>query len=1127
MQSSAIRIRVAVVMLLAIAVPCTSGFGWQDPPELKASGARPWTFDEAERQLVLYPRDIFLQYVTLKLAQREGLSVAHLPMLQERTRRQESFDRNAEVDLFSLFSGSLAVQESLQLDAMVPNSPFQRSGSASLPNGETGDVEVTSLAGPTVKSHPWKEMLGEKTPAVSGLVMYVPADQYYIGFQSVSRMLDVIDGGDLFAKHLYTQSDSGAFVRDTEERLRTQLAIDTNPLARPFYDLVVKEIAITGSDPFVAEGSDVTLLFQFEQPAVFQAQMEQYLKKAQQSGADVKRTELKVLDIPVTHVASPDRRVHVYSAYPVDGLHVRSNSMVALERTLRLITGKPDGIESLGATDEFRYIRTLIPPDVKEEDGLIYLSDPFIRRLMGAELKLTELRRLRCNNVLRMIGYSAALFAAENGRWPKSLNELEEAKCLPDGFGMNSFACPCGGQHGLSKDGQHGTCSHHGHADSLTPCCEIPEDKVTRGEASAYEDFVVAYEQYWQTFFDPIAIRVRATPDSYRLETIVLPLINNSLYQSMAMALQGETFDLSGSDSSDAIMSLSFAVAKERLLEMSGWELPPNPPAATDHPAVDRTLELKFNQSRNQLKQMVLAFHNYHDVYNQFPGHVPAGNVHPGLSWRVQILPFVEEDQLYNQFHLDEPWDSEHNRTLIDRMPAIYRSPGAKLKAGMTTYVGVTGKDSVFPKEKKVSFRDITDGTSNTAMLIDANSENAVIWTKPDELPAQPEKIVAALQSHFPLATPVALTDGSIRAVDKTISEETASRLFNIHDGEVLDQSYDIYVPGPAEQMNQDPLGIGQLSGDRLTQRDLYDLLTKGIGNSVGFHICDSDPTFDLQLTQLLARMFNNPGRLEDEEIWIGFGVASITAPVYANVAVTDAAIVDDFLSKLSEGLAISARERMEIGFFALQKDFYEIPMTEFPVRSFVLSVGPIRWRFFFARVEDQLIVASKLQTIQKLADEKKTSRSRTEATGTREKAHAQMTIHREHWNAILPSMRLSWDEGARKACLDNLGPLSNAARVLAAHEGNPDADTIHEQAWSLYGGKHFCPCGGHYELDEHGQMTCTVHRHAGHPLQPGPNSTNAASQKMLNSFREIQIRLSFLEDGLHAVLEIDRKASQ
>jgi len=240
-------------------------------------------------------------------------------------------------------------------------------------------------------------------------------------------------------------------------------------------------------------------------------------------------------------------------------------------------------------------------------------------------------------------------------------------------------------------------------------------------------------------------------------------------------------------------------------------------------------------------------------------------------------------------------------------------------------------------------------------------------------------------------------------------------------------------------------------------------------------------------------------------------------------VPVADAAIVDDFLTKLSEGLAVTARDHMEFGFFALQRDFYEIPLSDGPVRSFVLSFGPVRWRFFYGRVGDQLIVASKVQTIEKLlAAEKDAGEGRATQDGG-EKSHAQLTIHREQWKAILSSMRLSWDEGARNACLDNLGPMTSAARVLGTKDQHPEHEAIREEAASLYGGKHFCPCGGHYELDEHGQMTCSVHGHAGKPRQPGPHADNAASQKMLDSFREINVRLSFLEDGLHAILEIDR----
>ncbi len=79
-----------------------------------------WTFEEAQAQLKMYPKDVFLQYVALKLGQRDGFDATELLGLNERTQRQISAERRETIDLFNLFSGSLAVQESLQLDAMRP-----------------------------------------------------------------------------------------------------------------------------------------------------------------------------------------------------------------------------------------------------------------------------------------------------------------------------------------------------------------------------------------------------------------------------------------------------------------------------------------------------------------------------------------------------------------------------------------------------------------------------------------------------------------------------------------------------------------------------------------------------------------------------------------------------------------------------------------------------------------------------------------------------------------------------------------------------------------------------------------------------------------------------------------------
>jgi len=1115
--------------------------------------ARPtalWSFDEAQAQLKMYPKDVFLQYVALKLGQREGFDATEMLRLNERTRRQIAAERRKDIDLFNLFSGALAVQESLQLDAMRPGSDVNRTDAAA---NTDSVVPIPELKGPSVESHPWHEMLNGRKPAMSVLADYVPDDTYYIRFRSVSRMLDVMDGGNLFAKHLYTQSGESAFARDTEQRLRTQLAVETNPLARPFYDLVVKEIAISGSDPFVNEGSDVTLLFRFEQELIFRTQMDAYLTAAEKSVENVTRKEESWEGIPFVHLTSPHREVHVFSAYPDKGLHVRSNSRTAFLRILKLIKGQGDAkLKSLGQSEEFAYVRTLVPADAPEEDGLIYLSDPFIRRLVGPEVKLTELRRLKCFNNLRMIGHAAAMFEIEHGHGPGSLTELKDANCLPDRFNEGQLKCSCGGEYSLSSDGRHGVCSHHGHSDLLIPCCEISETSVTAAEADAYRQFVTEYSEYWRTFFDPIAVRVQATPERYRLETIVLPLINNSMYQSMAMALGGTPQPLSGDVTSDTIMSLNFAIAKQRLLEQSGWQ-PPEEIAAVE--AKEKTSANAFiTASTNHLKQIGLAIHNYHDAHSQFPAYSKSDSGKPLLSWRVHLLPYLENRPLYDEFHLDEPWDSEHNKTLIASMPQLFKSPGVKSsKPGMTTYQTVMGEDMIFESNgSKVTFRDVLDGTSNTGMVIDASSEFETIWTKPGDLMPDVAKIRTALTDRFQNGGLILLADGSVRQLRVELNDTAISNIFVRNDGIPIGE---VFADAPydwAEERRRDPFGLNSVMGGRINQGDLYQLLAKGLGNRIGLHVCDSDPTLDVQLTSILPEIFAGSrgmgGAMSSEVLWIGMAIASITAPVYIDVAVDDAAIVDAFLEKLDEGAAIEARTHTDFGWFAFKKDFYTVQIGDTKARSFVLSLGPIKWRFFYTRIGSRVCIASKLETLEQLVaasvagpvsgpeprapqpaiDGKQPKDSDLRQVRQRDcsPAHAQLTIHRQQWNRIMPSVRLSWDEAARQACLDNIGPLTSTARVAAgSHHDDSDVapDELVATASSIYGGVHRCPCGGHYIQTKDGRIVCSVHGNADHPQQPTPNAPNGGSLEMLNSFSEIRVQLTFLEDGLHAVLEIDR----
>jgi Protein of unknown function (DUF1559) len=191
----------------------------------------------------------------------------------------------------------------------------------------------------------------------------------------------------------------------------------------------------------------------------------------------------------------------------------------------------------------------------------------------------------------------------------------------------------------------------------------------------------------------------------------------------------------------------------------------------------------------NVIKQIVLAFHNYSSANKTFPPTaIRSKDGRPLLSWRVAILPYVEQENLYRQFHLDEPWDSEHNKQLIEKMPAIYRSPRSKDKrAGFTTFLAPVGPGLAFSGDAVGrQFKEFTDGTANTIMLVDAADEAAVIWTKPDDLVVDLNEPKKGLLRESPARLLFGMADGTFVAVPRTVSNATLRSAFTVAGGEVL-----------------------------------------------------------------------------------------------------------------------------------------------------------------------------------------------------------------------------------------------------------------------------------------------------------------------------------------------------
>ncbi len=137
----------------------------------------------------------------------------------------------------------------------------------------------------------------------------------------------------------------------------------------------------------------------------------------------------------------------------------------------------------------------------------------------------------------------------------------------------------------------------------------------------------------------------------------------------------------------------------------------------------------------NNMKQIGLAMHNYHSAHDCFPpAYIADEDGNPKHSWRVLILPYMEEKALYDQYNFDEPWDSPANQQLASMMPKVYNCPSDMFSdaASETSYLMVVGPDTVGDADTPTRIVDITDGTSNTIMLVEA-AGCGVNWLEPQD----------------------------------------------------------------------------------------------------------------------------------------------------------------------------------------------------------------------------------------------------------------------------------------------------------------------------------------------------------------------------------------------------------
>ncbi|HPS57993.1 MAG TPA: hypothetical protein PK514_07790 [Spirochaetota bacterium] len=541
------------------------------------------------------------------------------------------------IDLYSIMSGGLAIRESLQLDTIRPADNGKR------------DVDPSKLKGPDVRSHPFNDMLKGREYKLFPLDKYAPHDFYYIHFSGLSKGLDFFDyieevGGAVHQRFTMRASD---FM--LKQKIMTQLALRENKEARAFYDSVIAEAAVTGSDPFIIEGSDVTLVFRLKVPALFNTTVAAYRRYFQETYRAEKKT-VKIGGIDAEYIFTADRRINSVLLTLPDGTVIISNSVKAAEIVAATALGKR---RCMADEADYRYMRTVYAASGESEDGFVYLSDAFIRRLVSPELRIKEARRMREAMRVTLLEKYVIYYTQLTGSYPATPDEVLsvmgdpplsdsqkgllqnirksryhgaamklDAGRLADWDAFKSAITPeeegTGGKPkkkkrgetpddyiallkklymdvkdekpaspadvysliaGMEKPGSHMadrftglavskgsyavTSAEYGRMGFMVPNIEKEFGLVTQGEAEEYRRFAEDYNEYWKEYFDPIGIRFRLK-EGIVIETCILPLVNNSIYNSL-LAFTGRGSaelhpdDITGAD----ILSLCFKVNPE------------------------------------------------------------------------------------------------------------------------------------------------------------------------------------------------------------------------------------------------------------------------------------------------------------------------------------------------------------------------------------------------------------------------------------------------------------------------------------------------------------------------------------------------------------------------------------
>lgn len=419
--------------------------------------------------------------------------------------------------LMDTTTGALSMQEALQHDRglRLPRTSGPRT------------LAIADLQPPPLEAHPFAAMQAALPNPGGGapeaLAAAAPAEFWYARVDDIRLMLRLLDEADTWITPVVQILQQNPEDRGLTDRYQRQLGLRRSDLARALGHTVVGQVAMVGSDPYVREGTDLTLIFQLKQPELFDAELKRQLETYRADAPGLVLDSRENQGVQISRALDPAGLVRQHRA-TIGDLAFVSNSPRALEKILDAVAGRAPRLQD---EPDLKY---MLARDPGARPAFAFLSDRFIAAVIGPRQKIAAARRQQALAELLVPGYAALLHGWLFGQAPASTEALLASGLL----GKDELAHADGGAAITFAPGAPAR-SSWGSPEALTPLVDLPAvDKVSEAEKLAYDAFSSTYQTYWKRFIDPVAIRlgVEDGPEGAvaSIDVRVLPLISGTDY---------------------------------------------------------------------------------------------------------------------------------------------------------------------------------------------------------------------------------------------------------------------------------------------------------------------------------------------------------------------------------------------------------------------------------------------------------------------------------------------------------------------------------------------------------------------------------------------------------------------